>query len=133
MSLVSATTLAFPLPVPRGLKVVSQDADKVWHFEKDGSKDNDPLPCFRHRPLEFSSTQSSSSLPSTAFELAPSPSSNSFAASDAIATASSTGAGAGIGTDNTLFAMEGGIVIEELDVEIDIVDGFCIFAFDFEF
>jgi len=132
VSPISATTLAFPIPVPRGFKVVGQDDDKVWRCEKDGGEDNQPLSSFRHCLLNVPSSQSASSLFSTASESRNFRSRNSSTTpTNGVSTASSIGANTCTG--NTLFAMGGGIVIEELDVKHDEIDGFGICAFDSEF
>ena len=46
-----ATTSVFPLPVPQGFKVVGQDAEGCWSFEKDHARSDQPPPSFRHRLL----------------------------------------------------------------------------------
>jgi hypothetical protein len=116
--LAATTPVAFPLPVPQGFKVVGQDAEGFWSFQKDHARDDQPLPSFRHRLLNFTSS--------------PNPSSSSLLSSPRACDNSnnSTKSVGAIRNSSSFVVVDNGVVIEELAVSHDKVDGFDIHSFE---
>mmetsp|Transcript_73239 Transcript_73239/g.147434 ORF Transcript_73239/g.147434 Transcript_73239/m.147434 type:complete len:283 (+) Transcript_73239:330-1178(+) len=168
-SILAATTLVFPLPVPQGYKVVGQDAEGFWSFQKEHEKESHLL-FFRHRLLDFtSSSNSSSSSPLTArlkrsracvnsgAEREVDLVTNTYFATNSIPSAPLLSAPSSLsvtgfcesleyGNSNkrtksvgatrnssNFVVVDNGVVIEELAVDHDKVDGFELSAFASEF